>query len=366
MSLDLDLDLDYRPRLGARRDFGIGIVGAGGIVQYAHLPAYRKAGFNVVGIYDKDPARAQATASAHGVERVYSSLEELLADPWVQIVDVAVYPWEQPAIVRAATAAGRHLLCQKPLALTYPEAVEAVRLARQAGVKLAVNQQMRWDAGMRASHTLIRRGFLGQPVRATIDVNILTPWHLWPWIYQGETIEVMYHSIHYLDTIRFLFGRPDRVYCAGGHHPGEEVKGETTTTTVLEWDHGMRGLVHVNHNNWAGDSYALYRWEGSDGVIRGTIGLLYNYPTGRPDTFEFTSRRQRPDYWFSAKLEDMWIPDAFIGTMGELMRAVEQGDEPENSGADNLQTLQMVLAAYRSMREHRAVPPDEIAQEATL
>ena len=99
--------------------------------------------------------------------------------------------------------------------------------------------------------------------------------------------------------------------------------------------------------------------EGTEGVIKGTIGLMYNYPTGRPDTLEFMSKRN-PDYWFSARLQSMWIPDAFIGPMASLMCAIEDNSEPESSGRDNLRTLQIVFAEYRSIAEKRAIRPDEI------
>src|SRR5262245_53874625 len=79
-------------------DHGIGIVGAGGIVNYGHLPAYKKAGFQVVAITDKNREQAERTAKQHGIPAVYGSLDELLADPNVEIVDIAVYPAEQGEI----------------------------------------------------------------------------------------------------------------------------------------------------------------------------------------------------------------------------------------------------------------------------
>src|SRR5580704_18221133 len=103
--------LDYKPKLPLRMDHGIAIVGAGGIVNYAHLPAYKKAGFNVVGITDKNLDQAQRTAREHGIAKVYGSLDELLSDQSVEIADVAVYPSVQGEIVSQAAAAGKHLLC---------------------------------------------------------------------------------------------------------------------------------------------------------------------------------------------------------------------------------------------------------------
>jgi predicted dehydrogenase len=106
-------------------------------------------------------------------------------------------------------------------------------------------------------------------------------------------------------------------------------------------------------------SYAIFRFEGTEGIIKGTLGLMYNYPTGRPDTLEFMSKKNS-GYWFSARNEYMWIPDAFVGPMASLLRAIEDDSEPASSGEDNLKTLQVVFAEYRSLREGRAVGPKEI------
>jgi predicted dehydrogenase len=65
-------------------------------------------------------------------------------------------------------------------------------------------------------------------------------------------------------------------------------------------------------------------------------------------------------YWFSARNDYLWIPDAFMGPMGSLMRAIEDDTEALTSGDDNLKTLQLVFAAYRSMEQRRAVSPKEV------
>jgi predicted dehydrogenase len=359
MTLDIFPHLDYKPRLPQRMDQGIGIVGAGGIVNYAHLPAYEKAGFKVVGITDRNLEHAEKTAKTHKIARVFASVDELLRDPAIEIVDVAVYPAEQARIVEQATAAGKHLLCQKPFADQYATAVRNVELAERAGVKVAVNQQMRWDAGIRCSRLLIDEGWLGTPTYGTIQVHCKTDWSLWPWIYQGKHVEIMFHSIHYIDSLRYLLGDPDSVFSSGSRAPGETTQAETKTLTIWEYNSGLQVSIDVCHTTWQDDAYAMFRFEGTDGVIKGTIGLMYNYPNGRPDTLEFMSKRN-PGYWFQARLDSMWIPDAFVGPMASLMRSIEDGSEPETSGRDNLRTLQIVFAEYRSMAEKRAIRPEEI------
>jgi predicted dehydrogenase len=351
--------LDYKPKLPGKLDRGIGIVGAGGIVNYAHLPAYKKAGFKVVGITDQKAEAAQKTAHEHGIPKVHASVDELLKDPRVEIVDIAVYPAAQVEIVEKAAATGKHMLCQKPFADEYSKAVHNVDVAAKAGVKIAVNQQMRWDAGIRCARLLIDQGWLGVPFYGTIQVHCKTDWSMWPWIYAGKRLEVMFHSIHYIDSLRFLLGQPASVFTSGSRDPNETTSAETKTLTVWDYASGLQVLIDVCHSTWMDDPYAIFRFEGTEGVIKGTIGLMYNYPSGRPDTLEFMSKKN-PGYWFSAQLDSMWIPDAFVGPMASLMRAIDENSEPETSGRDNLKTLQVVFAEYKSMAEKRAVRPDEI------
>ncbi|MGB8478376.1 MAG: Gfo/Idh/MocA family oxidoreductase [Acidobacteriaceae bacterium] len=354
--------LDYLPKMPTRLDHGIGIVGAGGVVNYGHLPAYKKAGFKVVGIMDKNRENAERAAQQYAIPKVYANLDELLHDTAVEIVDVAVYPSEQGEVVRQAAAAGKHMLCQKPFAEEYRMAVRNVELAEQAKVKIAVNQQMRWDAGIRCARLLMDDGWLGTPIYATIQVHTYTDWgNLWPWIYQGKRLEVMFHSIHYVDSLRYLMGEPTHVFTSGSRAPYDTTLAETKTLSVWEYPSGLQVLIDVCHATWQDDAYAIFRLEGTEGVIKGTIGMLYNYPVGRPDTLEFMSKRN-PGYWFSARLDSKWIPDAFVGPMSSLMRSIEDGTEPETSGRDNLRTLQIVFAEYRSMAEKRAVRPEEIAE----
>ena len=153
--------------------------------------------------------RPRRRRSEFDIPNVYRDLDELLANPAIEIVEISVPPWAQLDIVRKVAAAGKHLLCQKPLSDKLAQAAEIVRLAREAGVKLAVNQQLRWGQGLRAARTLIRKGWIGQVTDASIQVSVNTPWEMWPWLATQERLEILYHSIHYIDAIRSLFGDPE-------------------------------------------------------------------------------------------------------------------------------------------------------------
>lgn len=353
-------DYDDAIPLPPKSDYGIGIIGCGGIVNYAHLPAYKANGLRVLACYDKNREAAEKTAREHGIPRVAGSVEELLADPAIEIVDIAITPEAQAEVALQAIAAGKHLLCQKPLSTDYARAVTVVDAANAAGVTLAVNQQMRWAAGIRVAKQLIEQGALGTPADARIEVSIRTPWHMWPWIAERNRLEIMFHSIHYQDSLRYLFGTPERVFSTHGRYPGQPEVGETRTITIFEYPSDLKVVIDVNHHDWSDDVYARFRFLGTEGIIDGTIGLLYDYPTGRVDTLRYQANRE-PREWHEARLSTWWIPDAFIGPMASLMQAIQTGGEPVTAGADNLGTLQTVFAAYKSAAEGRAVALTEIS-----
>ena len=99
----------------------------------------------------------------HKIPKVYDSLEELVSDPEVEIVDIAVYPWETLKIGEQAVRAGKHILCQKPLSDEYGKAANLVAMARDAGLKMAVNQQMRWTVAIHGSQATAEPGMARHP-----------------------------------------------------------------------------------------------------------------------------------------------------------------------------------------------------------
>jgi predicted dehydrogenase len=350
---DVLAELDLSPRLPRRLDRGIGVVGAGAIVNAGHLPAYRKAGFNVVAIADIDHDAAERTARAFDIPRVYSSHEELLADDAVEIVDIAVAPAAQPAIARAAIATGRSLLGQKPFSIEWDTARSLVEEAEAAGVRLAVNQQMRWEPVIRATRLLLDAGHYGEATGGLYDIDIYQPWGNWPWLASLPQLEYWYHSIHYLDSVRYLFGEPRAVVASIAKYPGQAAAGETKTFTILEYHDELAVALIVNHNNWPEQTRALVRFEGTAGRSVGRLGMFDDYPVGVPDSMTYVGPQGAPEV--TRSFEERWIPDAFAGPMAELQVAIEENREPLTSGRDNLGTLALVQAAYRSASEGRRI-----------
>jgi len=363
--LNLDLLLPSLPRPEGK-DLGIGLVGAGFIVRDVQLVAYGNAGYNVVAICSQDLEATRQVALLRAVPKAYANYAEMLRDPKVEIVDIAIPPDQQLAVVREAVSQSSHIkgiLCQKPLAVTLAEAQEIVRLCREAGIKLGVNQNMRYDQSIRALKTLLQSGELGAPVLATIEMRAVPHWQAWLRNYGRLTLLNM--SIHHLDCFRFLFGTPEAVFVSARQDPRTAFPhADGICLYILEYADGLRAAAW--DDVWAGpgpdgaakDWYIRWRVEGTEGMAQGTIGWPA-YPNRQPSTMDFTTQR-RPGYVYAPRWSEVWFPDAFAGTMGQLLDSVARGTEPEISGHDNLETMALVEACYRSIAERRLVRVAEI------
>ena len=358
------LDLHTGPDLPPKTDYGIGCIGAGFIMKDIHLVAYGEAGFNVVAIASRTPAHAQAAADERGVETVYDTWQELLDDERVEILDIAYPPDQQLGIIREAVKRPhiKGILAQKPVAFTLDEAVEIVRLCDEAGIKLGVNHNMRYDQSMRALKTVLQRGYLGEPVIASIDMRAIPHWQ--PFLEAYDRLTLLNMSIHHIDVFRYLFGDPERVVASVRTDPRTKFRhSDGIAIYIFEYANGLRAMSLDDVWAWPGegtekDLYIRWRVEGTEGMAKGTIGWP-SYPVPTPSTIDFTTRR-KPGYWFLPRWNTVWFPDAFSGTMAQLMCAVEENAVPEIDGEDNLKTMAAVDACYLSAREGRAVTLAEV------
>jgi len=356
------VELKVAPELPAKTDYRIGCIGAGFIMRDVHLAAYKEAGFDVAAIASRTPDHARAAAEQWGIPRVHDTWQELVRDPEIELVDIAFPPDQQLGIVREIVEGGtaKGILAQKPLAANLAESQEIVRLCDDAGIVLAVNQNMRYDQSMRALRSLLDAGALGEPIVAEIVMNARPHWQ--EFIRGYGRIAILNMSIHHLDVFRYLFGEPDRILVSVRNDPSWEFEHDDGMAfSILEYGSGLRAIALDNCFTWA-DHRIEWRVEGTEGVAKGTIGWP-DYPPGSPSTIEYHLRSE-PATWHRPKWGERWFPQAFVGTMAQLMRAVSEGTEPEISGHDNLRTMALVEAAYRSVAERRAVEPAELLAPA--
>lgn len=362
---------NHRPTLPRRADWRIGCVGAGFIMADCHLVAYRNAGFNPVAIASRTAETARAVAARHAISTVHETVDALLTDPQVEILDVAVPPADQPGLIRKAVEVGkgrlRGILAQKPLALSVAEARDLVARCDAAGVVLAVNQNMRFDQSVRAAKGVLDRGLLGEVVLATIDMRAVPHWM--PWAEGLPSLSTFVMSIHHLDTFRYWLGTPDRVLASTRPDPRTKFPHrDGVNLYILEYDAGPRAASW--DDVWAGpvkegvegDIGIHWRVEGTEGLMQGTIGWP-KYPAREPSTLEY-SCRATGGQWVRPRWDEVWFPDAFVGTMAQLLVAVEHGTEPEIGGRDNIETVALCEAVFAAATEHRVTTVAEFLRRS--
>lgn len=328
------------------------VIGAGGIVRDAHLPAYRKAGFRVAGVFDRDHTKATALARDFGIEHVYPSLDAAIAAAPADVVyDVAV-PASATLDILRALPPGSVVLSQKPMGEDLDGARAIRDLCRTKQLTLAVNFQLRYAPYILAARDLIAQGLAGDVHDMEIRVNVETPWHLWTFLEGIPRLEILYHSIHYVDLLRSFLGEPRGVYAKSVRYPGLDKLAATRSTIMLDYGDFLRATITANHHHiWGARHQESYvKWEGTRGAIKTTLGSLIDYPKGIPDMLEdVTLEDGRPGEWRSISVEGSWFPDAFIGTMSSIMRYAEGSETTlPTSFEDAYRTMAVVEAAYRS------------------
>ena len=327
------------------------IIGAGGIVADAHLPAYRLAGFTVHGIVNRTRERAEKLASQFNIPNVYNTLNEAVVDaPSGVVYDITIMP-EQYLETLAQLPDGSAVLIQKPMGDDFQQANEILALCRAKKFKAAINFQLRYAPFVSAARSMINAGLIGELYDMEVKVTIQTPWEIFPHVIVHPRLEIQYHSIHYVDLIRSFLGNPKSVLAKTLRHPAKSLS-SSRSTILFDYGTTMHAVINTNHDHEFGPSHqeSYIKWEGTKGAIKAKMGLLMDYPKGVPDQFEYCILEEgKMPKWESLTLEGSWFPEAFIGTMANLMRFNEgSSDKLYTSVEDVIHTMAAVESAYLS------------------
>ncbi|MEP0367366.1 MAG: Gfo/Idh/MocA family oxidoreductase [Cyclobacteriaceae bacterium] len=336
-----------------KENLPIYIIGAGGIVNDAHLPAYKLAGFSVAGIFDLDQAKANGLASSFDIPVVFSGLEDLISDAKKQssVFDIAV-PGSAVIGVLKKLPDGANVLIQKPMGENLSEAKQILEICQQKNLNAGINFQMRYAPYINEARQMIEAGEIGELCDVAVNVNVFTPWHLWDFLFKIPRVEILYHSIHYVDLIRSFFGNPQKVYSKTVKHPAMKELASVRTSMIMDYGDMIRANIITNHAHNYGlhNQHSYIKFEGTKGAIKINFGVLMNYPKGEPDSFEYVVVEEgKEPVWQTKEIEGTWFPHAFIGTMSQVMRAAKgEIEKPDNSVEDCIHTMACVEAAYES------------------
>jgi predicted dehydrogenase len=322
------------------------VIGAGSIVRDAHLPIYARLNFPVAGIFDLNREAARERAEQFKLPRVFDSLEQAAAVPGA-VFDLAVPPGAIATIL-AKLPPRSAVLMQKPMGRNLDEARTILALCRNRELAAAVNFQLRFAPNMLALRDAIARGVLGEITDIEVRIVLHTPWEYWAFLRGEPRLEVLMHSIHYLDLIRSIAGEPHGVYCKGARHPSTPGYADTRTTIILDYGDVIRASLTMNHAHRFGSKHAVseIKLEGTRGAAIAKMGVNLNYPHGEPDALEIAAGGEP---WRQVQLRGSWFLEAFEGPMANLQRFAAGEDAALVSAVeDAIRTMALVEACYTS------------------
>lgn len=329
---------------------GVAILGAGGIVRSAHLPAYAKHGVGIVGVCRRSGPVDDLLTDFPFVGRAYRDVDELLEDPEVRVVDIATGPEGRTALIRRCLEAGKHVLAQKPVTLDeldLPELDSLVQLASERGLRVAVNHNARWAPPWRMTSLLLRQGRLGEVVGVThVHDKALPP-------LTGTHFDLVEHMLltdyllHWVDITRCWLedgsppgaGHVERVVALDSRLPGQppESRNPWSATIILQAVSGATATLRIPGSAVTSRPGCPFWVHGTEASLRGSVLL----GSDRLAIDAGDGERELP-------LTGAWFVDGFAGAMGELLSAIAEDREPENSLAHALGSLRLMLAARES------------------
>ena len=190
-------------------------------------------------------------------------------------------------------------------------------------------------------------GLLGDVHEMEVHVSCFMPWDLWNFLATCPRLEILYHSIHYVDLCRSWFGNPRRVLAKTVRNPLTPSLAATRSILILEYDDWKRVSISTNHAHvYKETQRSQVTWEGTEGALEAIMGVNLDYPTGKPDRLRYA---RKGGEWETVPTEGNWFPEAFMGSMGSLQAFVAGAStELPTRVSDALDTMRTVEAAYIS------------------
>ncbi len=324
---------------------GWGIIGTGGIAGNAMAPAINalgSAGFLAAAV-SRDRGRADAFAAKHGALRAYTDYQEMLGDREVDIVYIATPNGLHAEQALAAARAGKHVLCDKPLALTVAEARRAVEAFARAGLRLGTNFQTRHHSAFVEAKRLLEARAIGEVILVQVEASAgaapLRGWRTDPGLAGvGATNNI---AVHPYDLLRYLLGSEVREVTAMTD-VGRTADLEVMVLALFRFQNGAMAYVNANQK---------VPHHQPDIAIYGTSGRILGIDCTRPlRDGELRVRTEAGE-----QVSKHSSKDAFVRTVAAFNDAVRHDREPSPSGLDGLRSVQLTEAVIRSAREGKLV-----------
>ena len=326
---------------------GWGLIGASTIAREWMIGAIRaQPGNDIVAVMSSDQARAEQYAQANEIRKAYSSVDALLSDPEVGAVYISTTNELHKAQTLAAAKAGKHVLCEKPLALNVADAEEMVAACARAGVVMGTNHHLRNAATHRKIRELIGAGAIGKPLFARVFHAVYLPPHLQGWRISkpaaggGVILDI---TVHDADTLRFLLdAEPIEAVAMSQQASLASGELEDGAMSVLRFSNDVLVQLHdaftVKH---AGTGVEIH---GTEGSIVGR-DVMTQRPIGQVFVRDASGEREIP----------VAHENLYARSLAAFNGAVRGEGRPSATGEDGVRSLATALAVLESARSGRRV-----------
>jgi 1,5-anhydro-D-fructose reductase (1,5-anhydro-D-mannitol-forming) len=331
-----------------QKSFGWGLIGASTIAAEHMIEAIRAtAGHDVVAVASTSAERGAAFAARHSIAAAYTQVADLLADPAVDVVYISTTNELHHDQVLAAAGAGKHVLCEKPLALTLSDAQAMADACRAAGVLMATNHHLRNAATHRKIRELVQGGAIGRPLFARVFHAVHLPPHLQGWRLDkpqaggGVILDI---TVHDADTLRFILGA-EPVEAIGMTPAASMARDglEDGVMAVLRFDNGVLAQLH--------DAFTV-KYAGTGIEVHGDAGSIVarDVMTQRP-VGEVVLRNADGERVVEVAQEGLYARG-----VSAFAAAIRGDGEPAATAEDGLRSLATALAVLEACRTGTSVP----------
>ncbi len=334
----------------------IACIGAGYFAKF-HVEAWtRIPEVEVVAICDKDLEKAEKLAKEYNVTKAYDSVTLLLQSEDFQVVDIITPPDTHLELVQQFATAGKHIICQKPLAPTLIEAETIVELTNKAGVRFMVHENFRFQPWYRQMKRLLEQGVIGDQLHTlNLKMRMGDGWgeraylDRQPYFQTMERLLIYETGIHYIDVFRFLAGKIESVY-ARLRKLNPVIAGEDCALILFDFKNGGQGVLDGNRYNEANYENARYTFGLT--TIEGNAGTIRLYQNGKIMVQPIGKEEYESEYVHEDK---NFAGDCVYFTQKHFIENLIQNKPFETNGEDYLINLQIQEAIYQSNKWRKEI-----------
>lgn len=336
-------------------DLKFAVLGTG-FWSHFQIPAwFEVGGVELVAVYNRTISKAEQVAKKFGVPRVYGDPEELLKNEQLDFIDIITEVPAHAPLVYLAAKYKVPVICQKPLAPDYETAQKMVAACQEAGIPFFVHENYRWQAPIRELKKIMDEGHIGRPFRGRFQfMHALEPfvWENQPLLKTLQRLIIADQGSHQLDLARFFLGEAESIYCQ--HlRIRDDIVAEDVASITLKMDRAIGNveMSFVSRTEWNHFPEALIYLEGPQGTLELAPDFWIRLTTASGTQIR---RCPPPRYAWADPAYDV-NHASMVPLHQDFLRAFRSGQPPENTGEDNLKTMQLVYSAYESAERNQVI-----------